>query len=53
MALLVFVVGTPERTEVLWNQTGWMARLTLVLGIWLVAGPLWTTLAPAKKSSRS
>lgn len=48
MLLLIFVVGTPEQTETLWH---WMGRLTLVLGIWFVAGPLWTTLSPQRVSS--
>jgi hypothetical protein len=51
MALLSFVVGAPERTEVLWGTSGWMARLTLVLGIWLVVGPVWTTLSPPRVPS--
>jgi hypothetical protein len=46
MVLLVFVVGTPERTEVLWQPPGgWMPRLGIVTAIWFVAGPLWTTMA--------
>jgi hypothetical protein len=46
MALLSFVVGTPERTEALWAAPdGWMPRLGIVAGIWFVTGPLWTLLS--------
>ncbi|MCT2585037.1 hypothetical protein [Actinophytocola gossypii] len=46
MALLSFVVGTPERTEALWQPPGgWMPRLGIVTAIWFVAGPLWTLLS--------
>ncbi|RZS32458.1 hypothetical protein EV193_11292 [Herbihabitans rhizosphaerae] len=42
MAFLVFVVGTPDKTEALWAApSGWMVRLTVVLGAWLLFGPLW------------
>lgn len=48
MALLVFVVGTPDRTEVLWQAPGgWIPRLGIITAIWFVAGPLWTTLSPS------
>jgi hypothetical protein len=48
MLLLIFVVGTPDQTKALWDSSGWISRLTLVLGIWLIAGPLWTTFSPPK-----
>jgi hypothetical protein len=51
IALLSFVVGTPERTEALWGPGGWLTRLGLVTGIWFVAGPLWTTLSPPRVPS--
>jgi hypothetical protein len=47
LLLLIFVVGSPERTETLW---GWMARLSLVLVIWFGVGPLWTMLARTEDS---
>lgn len=43
MLLLIFVVGSPERTGALWT---WVARLSVVVVIWLVAGPLWATFSP-------
>ncbi|HEX2130288.1 MAG TPA: hypothetical protein VHH15_01915 [Actinophytocola sp.] len=51
MALLSFVVGTPERTEALWQApAGWMPRLGGLVGIWFVAGPLWTLLSVMTRS---
>jgi hypothetical protein len=47
MTLLSFVVGTPDRTEALWGQ--WMPRLGIATAIWLVVGPVWTTVARSKK----
>ncbi|HEV2779806.1 MAG TPA: hypothetical protein VGX25_10455 [Actinophytocola sp.] len=40
-----WVHGVPDRTAALWQ---WMGRLTLVLGIWFVAGPLWTMRTPRR-----
>jgi hypothetical protein len=37
MLVLMYVVGTPERTEALW---AWMARLSTVLIIWLAGWPV-------------
>jgi hypothetical protein len=42
IGVLVLVSGSPERTEALWGATGWLPRLGLVAGIWLVTGPLWS-----------
>ncbi|MBL1077711.1 hypothetical protein JK358_25240 [Nocardia sp. 2] len=50
MLLLVFVVGSPDRTEALWY---WMSRLTTVLLIWLAVGPIWALFTPADKSEKS
>lgn len=44
MALLSFVVASPAQTEALWGVGGWMMRLGVITGIWLVAGPLWTSM---------
>jgi hypothetical protein len=54
LVLLSFVVGTPERTEALWaGSGGWLARLGLVMGIWFLAGPLWTMwFTPARNYER-
>ncbi|WP_216205677.1 hypothetical protein [Amycolatopsis aidingensis] len=45
LLVLIFVVGTPERTTALWS--GWLPRLGLLTGIWFVVGPLWQVLTPA------
>lgn len=45
MALLSFVVASPDQTEALWGLDGWMARLGAVTVIWFVAGPVWTSLS--------
>jgi hypothetical protein len=50
MALLMFVVSTPERTKVL---EYWMGRLTVVLAIWLIVGPLWALFTPNKERQPS
>ncbi|WP_285502812.1 hypothetical protein [Actinokineospora sp. NBRC 105648] len=42
LALLSFVVGTPEHTETLWRD--WIPKLGLVALVWFVIGPLWTML---------
>ncbi|MGQ0841253.1 hypothetical protein [Actinokineospora sp.] len=42
LVLLSFVVGTPERTEVLWSR--WIPQLGLVTAAWFIFGPLWTML---------
>ncbi|QLY33523.1 hypothetical protein [Nocardia huaxiensis] len=47
MLLLVLIAGSPDRTEALW---AWMGRLSTVLLIWLVAGPLWTTFSTTSKA---
>jgi hypothetical protein len=47
MALLSFVVASPDQTTALWGAGGWMTRLGVLTGIWFVAGPLWTTVAEA------
>lgn len=49
LTLLSFVVGTPDRTEVLWAQ--WIPRLGAITAIWFVAGPVWTMLTPEKKEA--
>lgn len=49
MLLLVLMVGSPDRTEALWQ---WMARLTVVLVIWLAVGPLWTMFSPSRAGTR-
>lgn len=43
LLLLIFVIGSPERSEALW---AWVHRLTLVTVVWLVGWPLRVTLAP-------
>jgi hypothetical protein len=48
MALLSFVVASPDQTEALWGIGGWMMRLGVITGIWLVAGPVWTQLSNVK-----
>lgn len=50
MLLLIFVVGTPERTEALWQ--GWIPRLGVVLGIWFATGPLRMTLVPPRATEQ-
>lgn len=45
---LVVMVGEAERTAALWQ---WMGRLTLVLVIWFIAGPLWTLCSPRRVPS--
>lgn len=45
MALLSFVVASPAQTEALWGLDGWMLRLAGLTGIWLVLGPVWTSLS--------
>lgn len=45
MLLAIAAVGAPERTEALW---GFIGSLSLILGIWFVVGPLWTTLSPPR-----
>lgn len=53
MALLVFVVGTPERTEALWHPAGgWIPRLGLITAIWFAVGPLWTTISRTMSSGQ-
>lgn len=43
LALLSFVVGSPERTTALWSGwDAWIPKLGGVAAIWFVAGPLWT-----------
>lgn len=53
LVLLSFVIGTPERTEVLWQQ--WIPRLGVITAIWFAVGPLWSTVdrreAPEKEYS--
>lgn len=53
MALLSFVVATPEQTEALWGAGGWMTRLGIVTGIWFVAGPLWFSITTTGERVRS
>ncbi len=48
MALLSFVVASPEQTEALWAPGGWMTRLGIVTAIWLAVGPIWTVLSNSK-----
>jgi len=43
LGILTLASG-PGRTDALW--TGWLPKLGLVTGIWLVAGPLWTAMSP-------
>jgi hypothetical protein len=50
MALLMYVVSTPEHTKVLGY---WMLRLSVVVVIWFTVGPLWTLLSPSKERQRS
>ncbi|ONI84986.1 hypothetical protein ALI22I_31535 [Saccharothrix sp. ALI-22-I] len=38
MLLLMYVVSTPERTQVLWGQMRWM---TVVGVVWLLGWPVW------------
>lgn len=40
MLLLMYVVGTPERTQVLWGQ---MRVMTVVGVVWLLGWPVWHT----------
>ncbi|WP_447002845.1 hypothetical protein ACRAKI_24410 [Saccharothrix isguenensis] len=51
MLLLMFVVGTPERTRALWGQ---MSGLTIVGVVWLLGWPVYHSVAelvnPAEKS---
>ncbi|GAA1337570.1 hypothetical protein GCM10009660_19640 [Catellatospora bangladeshensis] len=42
--LLMYVVSTPERTQVLWGQ---MSGMSLVGAIWLVAGPVYYSVKEA------
>ncbi|WP_424188936.1 hypothetical protein ACOBQX_11455 [Actinokineospora sp. G85] len=51
LALLSFVVGEPDRTEVLWDR--WLPRTGWVVGIWLLAGPLSTLAGWRSEPSRS
>ncbi|KOX27973.1 membrane protein [Saccharothrix sp. NRRL B-16348] len=46
MLLLMFVVGTPERTQALWGQMG---SMTLVGVIWLVGWPVYHTVTELGK----
>jgi hypothetical protein len=46
MLLLMYVVGTPERTQALWGQ---MASITLVGVIWLVGWPVYHTVTELAK----
>ncbi|WP_324187502.1 hypothetical protein [Actinokineospora iranica] len=48
LALLSFVVGTPDRTEVLWSS--WIPRLATITAIWFAVGPLWTLFDPKKQT---
>jgi hypothetical protein len=36
-------IGGPADTRALWEGGGWFAQIALVVGIWLLAGPLWAT----------
>jgi hypothetical protein len=36
-------IGGPADTRALWQGGGWFAQIALVVGIWLLAGPLWAT----------
>jgi hypothetical protein len=45
LGAMTLVVGDAGRTSAL---TAWMGRYTLVLVIWFVVDPLWTTLSPPK-----
>lgn len=49
MLLLMYVVGTPERTQVLWGQ---MSGMTVVGLIWLVGWPVAMTVSPPKEKTR-
>ncbi len=53
LLVLSFVVGSPERTRVLWADGGWLPRLGVVTGIWFVVGPLWTTFSGTEAKDRS
>ncbi|MGH3859246.1 hypothetical protein [Actinokineospora sp.] len=45
LAVLSFVVGTPERTTALWSGWyAWIPKLGAVTAIWFATGPLWTLL---------
>ncbi len=46
---MIVVVDSPERTEQLWT---WLWRLTTVLVIWFVGGPLWASLAQPVRGGR-
>lgn len=51
LALLSFVVGSPERTTALWSGwDAWIPRLGAATAIWFVAGPLWTSFDREEKT---
>lgn len=45
LGAITLVVGDPDRTDAL---IGWMGRYALVVVIWFVVDPLWTTLSPPR-----
>lgn len=54
MGGFVLAFGMNEQTEVFWSWPwGWIPRLTLVAAIWLVVGPVWTTLSPPRQPAVS
>jgi hypothetical protein len=50
LAAAIVAVDDPERTAAL---LAWIGQLGLILVIWLVAWPLWYTLAPGKRDAAS
>lgn len=49
MLLLMYVVGTPERTQALWGQ---VRGMTVVGLIWLVGWPVSMTFSPPREKTR-
>lgn len=54
MGAFVAIFGMNEQTRVFWEWPwGWIPRLTLMLGIWFVVGPLWVLLSPPRQPATS
>jgi hypothetical protein len=48
----LILIGDPEQTRALWEGGGWFAQLGVVIVIWLLAGPVATTVARLSPAAR-
>jgi hypothetical protein len=47
------LIGGPGDTRALWAGGGWFGQLALIVGVWLLLGPAWTTLTRTRKERTS